>query len=116
MLARAIADAAPEADLAEVGDAGLVLLYRLLFLLYAEDRNLLPVNDRRYDDCSLRGHVREDVGRRNDQNDAFSTTASRYWAVVEDLDRLSAIPWRPVRRRANGATSTTATCRCSGSA
>ncbi|WP_127966741.1 Eco57I restriction-modification methylase domain-containing protein [Agrobacterium sp. RS6] len=87
MLARAIADAAPEASLREVRDAGLVLLYRLLFLLYAEDRNLLPVNDRRYDDYSLRGRVREDVGRRKDQNDVFSTTASRYWAVIEDLTR-----------------------------
>ncbi|PDT50854.1 MULTISPECIES: restriction endonuclease [Sinorhizobium] len=87
MLSRAIAEAAPEAPLSEVRDAGLVLLYRLLFLLYAEDRNLLPVTDRRYNDYSLRSRVREDVGRRKDQNDIFSTTASRYWSVIDDLTR-----------------------------
>src|SRR6218665_2889802 len=32
----------------EVREAALVLLYRLLFLFYAEDRNLLPVRDARY--------------------------------------------------------------------
>lgn len=32
----------------EVREAALVLLYRLLFLFYAEDRNLLPVRDDRY--------------------------------------------------------------------
>jgi hypothetical protein len=42
-LARAIAAAAPAAPLQEVREAALILLYRLLFILYAEDRNLLPV-------------------------------------------------------------------------
>ena len=31
-------------------EAALVLLYRLLFVLYAEDRDLLPVRDHRYDE------------------------------------------------------------------
>ena len=31
----------------EVREAALILLYRLLFLFYAEDRNLLPVRDPR---------------------------------------------------------------------
>jgi len=87
MLARAIAEAAPKANLADVRDASLVLLYRLLFVLYAEDRNLLPVNDRRYDNYSIRGRLREDVGRRKDQKDVVSATASRYWALIDDLTR-----------------------------
>ena len=41
-LASAIAAATPEASLPEVREATLVLLYRLLFILYAEDRDLLP--------------------------------------------------------------------------
>ena len=53
-LARAIAAVAPDVPLPEVRDAALVLLYRLLFILYAEDRNLLPVRDDRYDDYGLR--------------------------------------------------------------
>jgi hypothetical protein len=84
-LARAIAHAAPSADLSEVRDASLVLLYRLLFILYAEDRDLLPVRDARYDSYSLRDRVRIDVGKRKDHGDTFSDTASRYWSVIDDL-------------------------------
>lgn len=86
-LARSIANCAPEADLQEVREAALILLYRLLFILYAEDRDLLPVNDKRYDDYGLRDKVRMEVGRRKDKNDTFSNTAARYWAVLDDLCR-----------------------------
>ena len=86
-LARAIAAAAPGAPLPEVREAALVLLYRLLFILYAEDRDLLPVRDSRYDDYALREKVRSDVGRRKDVGDAFSATAARYWSAIDDLCR-----------------------------
>ena len=86
-LARALAMAAPDAELSEVRDAALVLLYRLLFILYAEDRDLLPVRDNRYDDYALRNKVRDDIGRRKDQADVFSTTAARYWWAFDDLCR-----------------------------
>ena len=84
-LARAVAAAAPEAPLAQVRDAALIFLYRLLFILYAEDRDLLPVRDTRYDDYALRDKVRGDVGRRKDQNDVFSDSAARYWNAIDDL-------------------------------
>ena len=61
-LIRALAEAETEAPLPEVRDAALVLLYRLLFVLYAEDRDLLPVRDSRYDDYALRDRVRGDIG------------------------------------------------------
>ena len=86
-LAQSIAAAAPAAPLSEVRDAALILLYRLLFILYAEDRGLLPVNDRRYDQIGLRLLVRADIGRRKDQADTFSETATRYWSVLDDLSR-----------------------------
>ena len=86
-LARAIAAAAPEAPLPEVRDAALILLYRLLFILYAEDRNLLPVRSPGYDDYALREKVRGDVGRRKDRNDIFSANAARYWSAIDDLCR-----------------------------
>ena len=73
--------------LSEVRDAALILLYRLLFILYAEDRDLLPVRDERYDDYALRDRVRGDVGRRKDRGDVFSETAARYWSAVDDLCR-----------------------------
>lgn len=86
-LAKAIAAAAPEASLDAVREAALILLYRLLFLLYAEDRDLLPVRDPRYDDYGLRGKVRGDIGARKDRGDVFSASAARYWAVIADLSR-----------------------------
>ena len=46
-LARSIAAAAPASSLPDVRDAALVLLYRLLFILSAEDRRLLPAGDPR---------------------------------------------------------------------
>ena len=88
LLARSIAGAAPDVALAEVRDAALVLLYRLLFVLYSEDRNLLPITDPRYDDYGLRDRVRQDVGKRKDKNDTFSTSAARYWSTIEDLTRV----------------------------
>ena len=87
-LARAIADEAPDAPLGEVRDAALVVLYRLLFILFAEDRDLLPVRDARYDDYGLRDKVRGDVGRRKDRGDTFSEAAARYWSAIDDLCRV----------------------------
>ena len=84
-LVRAIVTAAPEADLQEVRETALILLYRLLFVLYAEDRDLLPVRDSRYDDYGLRERVRLDVGGRKDKGDVFSDTAARYWGAMSDL-------------------------------
>lgn len=84
-LVKAIAQAEPAAPLPDVRDAALILLYRLLFILYAEDRDLLPVRDRRYDDYGLRDKVRRNVGERKTKNDVFSDTAARYWAIVDDL-------------------------------
>ncbi len=86
-LVRAIAEADPDSPLDEVRDAGLVVLYRLLFVLYAEDRDLLPVRDSRYDDYALRERVRVDVGRRKDEGDVFSVAAARYWSAFDDLCR-----------------------------
>ena len=84
-LARAVAEAAPDAPLPDVRDATLTLLYRLLFILYAEDRELLPVRDERYDDYGLRMRVRDDIRTRKDRNDVFSATATRYWTAIDDL-------------------------------
>ncbi len=87
-LASAIAAATPEASLPEVREATLVLLYRLLFILYAEDRDLLPVRNTSYDDYALREKVRGDVGHRKDRGDVFSTSAARYWLAIDYLCRV----------------------------
>ena len=86
-LVKALVDAG-DADLAQVRQAALVLLYRLLFVLYAEDRGLLPVNDSRYDDYGLRKRVRDDIARRTAQGDAFSAHATSYYDHVITLGKL----------------------------
>ena len=68
-------------------EAALILLYRLLFILYAEDRDLLPVRNTSYDDYALREKVRGDVGHRKDRGDVFSVSAARYWSASDDLCR-----------------------------
>jgi hypothetical protein len=70
----------------QVHRAALILLYRMLFVFYAEDRALLPVADTRYDDYSLRA-LREELARRIDQADAFSGSATRVWHHLRSLFR-----------------------------
>ena len=86
-LANAIAKAAPATPLPEVRDAALVLLYRLLFIFYAEDRNLLPVRDPRYDHYALRERVRLNVEFRKDSGVTFSKTVTEYWSAIDNLCR-----------------------------
>ncbi len=71
--------------LTQVKEGALILLYRLLFVLYAEDRNPLPVDDQRYDDYGMRHKVRNDVAERIDRRDAFSDTRSSYWSQTTGL-------------------------------
>ena len=86
-LVQSIAAAAQAAPLDGVRDAALILLYRLLFILYAEDRALLPVDDPRYDQYGVRTQLRAEIGRRKDRADVFSATAAHYWSVLEELSR-----------------------------
>ena len=86
-LVQALADASGE-ELEKVRQAALVFLYRLLFVLYAEDRGLLPVNDTRYDDYGLRMRVREDISRRMDDQDTFSSVAGNYYNRLIELFRM----------------------------
>ena len=76
------------ATLPQVRQAALIFLYRLLFVLYAEDRDLLPVNDSRYDDYGLRKRVRDDVARRMADGDTFSASATHYYDRLMTLFRL----------------------------
>ena len=85
-LARAITHALPNARLDEVRETTLILLYRLLFILFAEDRDLLPVRDERYDDYALR-KIRAEIQRRLDVGDTFSSTLAHYWPMLAELCR-----------------------------
>jgi hypothetical protein len=87
-LGKAVANAAPaDTALDHIRQATLILLYRLLFVLYAEDRGLLPVKDKRFDDYALRV-ARLDVGKRKDAGDTFSTVAKTIWNRFADLAEM----------------------------
>ena len=86
-LVQALADRT-DAGLPEVRQAALIFLYRLLFVLYAEDRGLLPVNDSRYEDYGLRKPVRDHVKERMERGAVFSDTASSYYDHLGTLFRL----------------------------
>ena len=89
-LVAALAQASQQStySLPEIRDAALIFLYRLLFVLYAEDRGLLPVNDRRYDDYGLRQRVRDDIAQRTRDGDTFSTEAASYYNHLMTLFTL----------------------------
>jgi len=86
-----------EAALDELKDQSLVLLYRLMFVLYAESRRLIHPEDRaaqeEYDQNfsldELRLEIHEEIG---EVDEGFETEFSEYsttmWSRLEDLFRL----------------------------
>ncbi|MDP1646964.1 MAG: Eco57I restriction-modification methylase domain-containing protein [Rubrivivax sp.] len=71
----------------EVREAALILLYRLLFLFYAEDRNLLPVRDARYHAYSVR-RLRERVRDDKDAGKPLSTRLDNIWRDLQGAFQL----------------------------
>jgi hypothetical protein len=72
------------AYLEEVRVAALTLLYRLLFILYAEDRRLLPVHHKDYEGYSLAG-VRNAVKTLIDAGRRPSRRVGQHHVVVQQL-------------------------------
>ena len=70
------------AYLATVREAALTLLYRLLFALYAEDRDLLPKRDPNYGGLS---RLRDDVAERIDAGTTLSGRRKNYASVCAEL-------------------------------
>jgi len=69
---------------ATVRQNAVVLLYRLLFLLYAEDRDLLPVEHKGYRPRSL-GRLREEVASAVDEGRPLSDTDAFWWGDLKTL-------------------------------
>ncbi len=87
-LVQALAEHTQQQELAELRAPALILFYRLLFVLYAEDRGLLPVNDSRYEDYGLRKPVRDDIARRMADGSALSSRATNYYDHLMTLSQL----------------------------
>ena len=76
-----------EEDIREVQDNSMRLLYRLLFIFYAESRKLLNTDKRRYREMSLK-KLKEEIAERLDQGESPLAVRSTYWEGLRDLFRL----------------------------
>ncbi|MDD3747846.1 MAG: Eco57I restriction-modification methylase domain-containing protein [Candidatus Bipolaricaulis anaerobius] len=75
-------------QLEEIRANTFVLIYRILFLFYAEDRELLPMDKADYRDAySLRNWARE-IARQLDLGRPFSPTAYNGWHKLSELCRI----------------------------
>lgn len=70
--------------LEEVREGALILLYRLLFILYAEDRNLLPDENGPYADYSLT-KLRNEIAERRARGASFSDRMKAYWSRLDGV-------------------------------
>jgi len=73
----------------QVKDSALILLYRLLFLLYAEDRELLPIRHPGYAGYALR-RLRDEAAQAHDTRRPLSISATRWWRDLLELFRAIA--------------------------
>jgi SAM-dependent methyltransferase len=85
-LSTADPNAAPDnpAWVHELRDAALVLLYRLLFLLYAEDRDLLPRRNPRYAAVSIT-QLREELRALRARTDPEAGQGTGWWRRLSSL-------------------------------
>jgi Alw26I/Eco31I/Esp3I family type II restriction m6 adenine DNA methyltransferase len=76
-----------ENDLDLIRENTFVLIYRILFILYAENRGLLPLDKPEYQSYSLR-NLAKDMAEKLDRSVHLSPTAQGYWAKLQDLCRM----------------------------
>ena len=74
------------ATLKQIYDHSLIVLYRLLFILYAEARELLPLRESAaYRDEYSLDVIKREIGRRKTTGAVLLTTTARYWPRLKDL-------------------------------
>ncbi|MCX6672518.1 MAG: Eco57I restriction-modification methylase domain-containing protein, partial [Methanothrix sp.] len=74
-------------DIRDVQDNSMRLLYRLLFIFYAESRKLLNTDNKHYQEMSLR-KLKEEISEKMDQGETMLAVRSTYWEGLKDLFRL----------------------------
>ncbi|MBI5025201.1 MAG: N-6 DNA methylase, partial [Nitrospirae bacterium] len=73
-------------NLKEVHDNSLILLYRLLFILYAEYRELLPLYENTlYTESYSFDSLKKEISRRLDQNESIPASTFHYWNKLKEL-------------------------------
>jgi type I restriction-modification system DNA methylase subunit len=75
-----------EKDLKQIHDNALILLYRLLFILYAEHRDLLPLGvNRLYTESYSLDAFKKEVANRFDKNEPIAASTFGYWNKLKEL-------------------------------
>jgi len=75
-----------EANLKEIHDNSLIFLYRLLFILYAEYRDLLPLGSNKlYTESYSLDAFKKEVANRLDRNEPVATSTFGYWNRLKEL-------------------------------
>ena len=75
-----------EDRLKKIHDNSLILLYRLLFILYAEQRGLLPLgNNKFYTDSYSLDAIKKEIATRFDKNEPIAYSTFGYWNKLEEL-------------------------------
>ena len=92
--------AAPPLD--EIQANCLILLYRILFILYAESRDLLPLNNRDYAMQYSLNHLATVIHEKIDSGIAFAPGASLYWTGLRQLFTLINDGWEDHIPQYNG--------------
>ena len=88
--------------LAEIHTNCLILLYRVLFILYAESRGLLPVENPHYAGYYSLAALAETIHETLDRGDPIIPTISDYWARLRGLFTLINDGWDDLIPQYNG--------------
>ncbi len=90
------------APLDEIQTNCLILLYRILFILYAESRGLLPVENPNYAASYSLAALAETIHETVDRDDLIIPTISDYWARLRGLFGLINDGWDDLIPQYNG--------------
>jgi len=76
-----------ESRLKEIHDNSLILLYRLLFILYAEYRGLLPLlgENQLYTESYSLDALKKEIADRLDRHEPIATSTHGYWNKIKEL-------------------------------
>ena len=75
-----------EKNLKEIHDNSLILLYRLLFILYAEHRDLLPLGvNKLYTESYSLDAFKKEIANRLDKNEPIAASTFGYWNKLKEL-------------------------------
>ena len=91
-----------DAPLDEIQTNCLILLYRVLFTLYAESRNLLPLDNHDYAMQYSLDHLATDIHEKLDDGITPAPGVSLYWTRLKELFRLINDGWEDHIPQYNG--------------